>query len=299
MIVTIPGTIAAIVNQGGTFVVNYPKGFDGGSFARGVNVKLAVGSNAFFSSPEDFTVAYGASAATITYNGVSALAAGAAFILQLDTLGAKNATVDPASGMEIFDPVSLGIINLGQPPAASANAIYLSAALTAAALKGQTLTGAIVSGGVAIIAARTGRNIVAAWTGAAVLTVRGFDMYGKAITESSAAGTAFTGKKAFAKVTSIQVSADVTALTVGTGVVLGLPVYLPNTGMILKETQDGAPAVAGTIVGGLVLTTKPTATTADNRGTYAPNTAPDGTHNYSLLAALPAETFLGATQYAG
>jgi hypothetical protein len=130
--------------------------------------------------------------------------------------------------------------------------------------------------------------VVAAWTGAAVLTVRGFDIYGKAMSEASASGTSFTGKKAFAKVTSIQVSADVTALTVGTGTKLGLPMYVPNAAMILKESVDGAAATAGTVAVGLDNATKSTTTTGDIRGTYDPNAAPDGSKVYELLVATPA-----------
>src|SRR3546814_5252721 len=48
--------------------------------------------------------------------------------------------------------------------------------------------------------------------------------------------TAASGKKAFKTVTAIAVSATTTAaVTVGTGDVLGLPVYLPSSGAVLKE----------------------------------------------------------------
>src|SRR3546814_19575975 len=61
--------------------------------------------------------------------------------------------------------------------------------------------------------------------------------------------TAASGKKAFKTVTAIAVSATTTAaVTVGTGDVLGLPVYLPSSAAVLKELQDGASATAGTVV---------------------------------------------------
>jgi len=40
---------------------------------------------------------------------------------------------------------------------------------------------------------RTGRNVVAAWTGTAVMTVTGLDMYGNVVVEASASGTSLTG----------------------------------------------------------------------------------------------------------
>jgi hypothetical protein len=59
------------------------------------------------------------------------------------------------------------------------------------------------------------------------------------MTESSASGTSFTGKKAFATVTKVKVSADVTALTVGTGNVLGLPDLLPEAALVVIKRTAG------------------------------------------------------------
>ena len=189
----------------------------------------------------------------------------------------------------------LARISLGSPAAAASNNVCTSQAITAAA--GGTLNGALVSGGVATF--DVPRNVVAAWTTSAVLTVTGTDVYGNVLKESSASGTSFTGKKAFKTVTSIAVSADVTGATVGTGTVLGLPVYLPSAGLVLRELEDGATATAGTIVGGLSPATVSTATTADVRGTYAPNSSPDGVKAFDLVAALTDFSFTGNPQYAG
>jgi hypothetical protein len=87
-------------------------------------------------------------------------------------------------------------------------------------------------------------------------------------------------------------------ISVGFGNVLGIPAYLPNATFILREIADNATATAGTVVAGLSLATRPTATTADVRGTCVPNAAPDGSRDYSLLVALTDPTFLGATQFA-
>lgn len=295
-IATITGILAANVATGGTFTVSYPTGKTRGSFAYGVEHKLSV-LGKVFTCPEDITISFGASSATVTYNGSTTLQAGTRFTMQLDEPGSQNPVFHQQSGVQIYAPAVLANVNLGSPGASAANNILLSAAVTAAVGTATTLTGALVSGGVAVIDAPTGRNIVAAWTGTSVLTVRGTDMYGKAITESSASGTTFTGKKAFKTVTSIQFSADVTGCTVGTGNVLGLPFYVPNTSQVLKESQDGAAATAGTLAAGLAITTKPTATNADVRGTYTPNSAPDGSKAYMLLVAASEPVSLGATQY--
>lgn len=294
-IATVKGILAAPVATGGTFVVGYPAGKDRGSFSTGVVHKLSVLQRQF-SFPEDFTIVFGAASATITYNGATTLPAGSPYTMQFHELGTANPVFDQASAQQVYTPLVLGNLNLGSPGAASANSILLSAAVTAAVGAATALTGALVSGGVANLDARTGRNVVAAWTGAAILTVRGFDMFGKPMTESSASGISFTGKKAFKTVTSIQFNADVTACTIGTGVVLGLPAYVPNVALVLKESQDNAAAAAGTIVAGLA-GAKPTATNADIRGTYVAASAPDGSKSYALTVALADPAYLGAVQF--
>lgn len=291
MILTTKGTLAALVANAGTFTVPYPAGKKKGDLAAGVDVKLHV-QNRLLSCPDEFTIAYGATQMTVTYNGGTTLPAGSEFFLQLDEVGAGEALVHP-SGAVISRPMSLALVSLGAPAAAAANNIQTSAALTSAAGATAPTGGALVAGGVATLDAPTGRNVVAAWTGTAILTVRGFDIYGKPMMEQSASGAAFTGKKAFAKVTSIQVSADVTALTVGTGNVLGLPLYVPNAALILKECVDNAAATAGTVVVGLSNATKSTATGNDIRGTYTPNAAPDGSKVYELLVATATPNNIG------
>ena len=102
-------------------------------------------------------------------------------------------------------------------------------------------------------------------------------------------------------VTDIATSANVTALTVGTGNVLGLPAYLPSAALVTRELLDGAVnANAGTITAGLSPNTISTATTADVRGIYTPSTnLPNGDRGYSLLASLPSPAYKGNAQFAG
>lgn len=292
---TVQGNLAAAVATAGTFDVAYPTGTSAANFKLGVDhVLVAIGAT--FTAPEDITIAFGASNMTVTYNGATTLPEGARYTLQIDEQG--SASPVEVDGAVAYQPVTLGTLDLGAPGTADADGILASAAVLAATGTATVLTGALVDDDdVAVLDADTGRNVVAAWTGTAVMTVHGTDMYGNAMTESSASGTSFTGKKAFKTVTSFSVSADVTACTIGTGDVIGLPVYTPNTSMVLKESQDGAAATAGTLVAGLSRATKPTATNADVRGTYDPNAACDGSKVFTLLVAMPDPTAIGSEQY--
>ena len=119
------------------------------------------------------------------------------------------------------------------------------------------------------------------------ITITGTDEYGVAMTERKTLNgtTTVTGAKAFATVTQVAISAALAGnLTVGTATTLGLPVALQNAGQVLKEVQDGAAATAGTFA--FASTVTPTNATADVRGTYIPNSAPDGSKVYMLHVLL-------------
>ena len=131
------------------------------------------------------------------------------------------------------------------------------------------------------------RNIVITVThGSAVVAMNGIitgtGIDGKNLTEawSVTAGTTsktFTGKKAFKTVTSITETIAATAaantIIAGDGVVFGLSTMcdIPSA---VKEMAAGSLVTNGTIVAAS------TASTADPRGTYAPNSAPNGTNDY-------------------
>jgi hypothetical protein len=168
-------------------------------------------------------------------------------------------------------------VDFGAPAAAAANAISLTQALLAA-----TLTGALLNGAVGAAAIPTPRNIVAAWTGAAILTVTGTDQYGRVIRESSASGTSLAGKKAFKTVTLITTNADITGLTVGTGDVLGLPVAVGANGLIDARANNAIDA--GTFVPRDIATA--TAVTGDVRGTFDPAVALNGTNTVAVTVVI-------------
>jgi hypothetical protein len=95
----------------------------------------------------------------------------------------------------------------------------------------------------------TPRNVVGAWTNAAVITITGTDVDDNPVVEKSASGTSHTGTKAFKTVTSVTTSATVTSATIGSGVVLGLPCYVPSASYVFAELKNGVvlPRRPGTV----------------------------------------------------
>lgn len=178
----------------------------------------------------------------------------------------------PGLPVHVFNSKTYGAITL-----AVANNVALSQA-SAGVTNALTINGALATAGVATL--DVARNIVAAWTGAAIITVTGTDQYGETMTEVSASGTAFTGKKAFFKVTAVTFNAAVTAATVGTGVVIGLPYRVDANGLIKASqtnTNDAATFVPAD-------TTSPaTSATGDTRGTVTFASAPDGAKTFKVF----------------
>lgn len=157
----------------------------------------------------------------------------------------------------------------------------------AAGTTSMTLGGATTTTGVGINPHP--RNVVIVVTHASAVVamsgvITGTDIHDNVITEawSVTTGTTsktFTGKKGFKTVTSITevVVADASANSIiaGQGVVFGLssPTSVPSA---VKEMADGSLATNGTVVAASA------ASTADSRGTYAPNAAPDGAKDYTI-----------------
>ena len=279
------------VAKSGTFGVSYPTNRSAGDYTGAYAHKMyALGAD--FAAPSDFTVAFGASDITVTYKGATTIPEGSVVRLQLDRLGTDRGRSDATIPSNVT-PAPAYLIDLGSPDTADADGVCASQAGTASTA--MTINGALASGGVATF--DVPRNVVAAWTGTAVLTVTGTDVNGDVVVESSASGTSLAGKKAFKTVTSVVPSANITSATVGTGDVLGLPVFLPDDVYVLAELEDGGAAAAGTIVAGV--TSAATATTGDVRGTYDPDTAADGSTAFALLVSLPDPSGQGVPQYAG
>lgn len=288
---TIMKVLAANVAAGGTIAFDYPAGKSADDFAGGDESWISsISRNPQYQKNSHFTIAFGASAATVSLV-TGGYTKGETVFLHLDQ-GDIAQTVAAPEKMSVLTPVK---INLGAPIASDGDGAVASQACTAASGLATGINGALAASGVATF--DVPRNVVAAWTTAAVLTVTGTDYYGNVIVESSGSGTSMTGKKAFKTITGIASSVDITGLTVGTSKVLGLPAYLGDAADILSELEDEAGATAGTRAAGV--TDAATATTGDVRGTYAPNSAPDGTKVFELVALMRDPTSKGIAQYAG
>ena len=280
--------LGSAVANAGTFTVAYPTGTDEGAFAYNANHKLMVNGDEL-QVPADFTLTLGTSNITVTNASGYTWAEGSRVRLQLDRGAAGVAKPIP----DKVQPVQTVRIDLGAPDAADADGVCASQAGTAATA--MTINGALAAGGVATF--DVPRNVVAAWTNTATITVTGTDEYGVRVVETSGSGTSFAGKKAFKTVTSVVPSANITGATVGTGDVLGLPIFLRSVSQVLREMADNATPTAGTTVAGVL--TEPSATTGDVRGTYDPNSACDGQIVFSLIVATPDPGDRGLTQFGG
>jgi hypothetical protein len=304
---TVTQTLASAVATSGTFTVTYPSGTNAAWFQKGSQHRIAaLGGD--FTSPEDFGITtFGNTTCTVTWRNTVTLPAGTVVRIGLDAPGGRWLDEPPViedPGPNRVSEMHVQRVTLGAPIVADVDGVSTATPTSGA----YTLNGAAVSGGVAVF--DVPRNVTFAppagvtFTGA---TITGKDLYENTMIETvaanSGAGTVVAGIKAFKTVTAIAPTSTQTGTivtgTVGFGDVLGVPVRIPTVGVIIRELEDGATAVAGTFVGGLDQNTASTATTADVRGTYDPNSACNGTKAFELIVALSDPTFLGVPQYDG
>lgn len=301
-------TTPTAIAQNGTFTLAYPVGTNLGSFAGSrASAAYIEGLQAQVYSAEtfglnnsnvptlvapQFSLTYGASI-TFTWLGATPIPANSTIQLQLQMVGLDRP--DPYN-MQAADsaPASTMYAHFGAPLAAVTTAILATTALTVTTL--QTLATPFQMD--------IARNITYVSSGAGdttqTLTVRGFDRYGIAMTESVTLNgtTPVVGKKAFFTVNSYQASAALAGnLSLGFGVVFGIPVILERKRFAFAENVDDATVTTGTFV--VADVSVPIATTGDIRGTYAPATAPNGAHIYELLVAVPDQVGPNLPQFAG
>lgn len=291
-------TLSASVANAGAFTVAYPDNKNSGSYELGVDHSVISNKYGNFYDGAKVSFAFGATNVTITNNSGVTLEAGTEILVQMDQPGEGDAQGAGLAAPEFMSHAYTVWLNLGAPDAIVTNGIAAAQSNTGA--HALILNGALVVDGVAIL--DVPRNVIIDSGGddTAVLTITGTDLFGAVMRESLTLtnATAVAGKKAFKTVTSITSSATITnGAFVGTGDVLGLPGFVSDTGRVLKELQDGAPATAGTVVAGV--RAKATATTGDVRGTYDPNAACDGAKAFNLLVALDNPGDRGVAQFAG
>lgn len=233
--------LGSALTASGTLTLSYPTGTNPGTFANGKRHKVVTGNGDKFPMPKYATVSFGATTITLTWGSSSpTLPVGTKLYVQLDAAGKS-----PQSTAEARDPalgntaaVALKIVDWGAPLTADSDGVSASQSVSAGA--SFALDGALLS---TIVSGRmifdVPRNVVAAWTTTSILTITGKDEYGNTMVEKSASGTSHTGKKAFKEITSVSSSASITSATVGTGNILGLPVFLTGPANIVAEFENG------------------------------------------------------------
>lgn len=228
------------VATSGTLTLAYPTDTTAGDFARYGHKMWSEGHQKLYKQDDGLiSISFGASDITVTYLGSTSLPANKRVKVELNIAGTKHAPdglVRPKRA--VFAPLMR--IDLGAPDTADADGIAESQSVTVSTTPLAAMNGVYADPYAAAKAVLdVPRNVVAAWTGTAVLTVTGKDEYGDVIVEASASSTSLTGKKAFKEITSCSFSANVTSATIGTGDVLGLPVFISHVGQILGELKDG------------------------------------------------------------
>ena len=237
-------TIGSAVATSGTITFSYPANTSAGSFAA-FGHKIWVDKFQYLlESPSDITVSFGASDITVTYLAATTIPVGARARAQFNIEGADDGELQLRLEDDVVKSSALANlveVNLGSPDTADADGYIISQDLTAAGVFSISTTAAAAIAAAALAGtADVPRNVVAAWTGTAVLTITGTDDYDVTLVQSSASGTSLTGTKAFKTITDVSTSADITSLTVGTGDVLGLPAFVTSASKIISELEDGA-----------------------------------------------------------
>lgn len=232
---TITGVLAALVADAGTLVISYPSGTNRGDYLDGVDFRLVM-NQAELKAPKNFTYSLGASSITITNRTGASWPAGSSYVAELQIQGGVGPVSVDGKQIQSYRPLNVALLSLGAPALNDADGVAASQSVSAGAEF--DLDGALLSNSRMIF--DVPRNVVAAWTTASVLTITGKDQYGNTMVEVTASGTSHTGSKAFKEITSITSSASITGATVGTGVKIGLPVFLPAKHMVLGEVIDGA-----------------------------------------------------------
>jgi hypothetical protein len=307
---------SAAVASAGTIAFSFPAGTTMGHFNLNTSAhKLYVeGHNSQYNFLDDFTISFATAAATVTYNGSTPIPANTKVLLMLEMSGQNdqrqmldgaeingypgqvNSVSAAIAGGSTSQPIGVRspilIARFGSPSTISTTAVLSAATLTVTTL--QTLATRVVfdvARAVQIVAGTAGDTTQ-------VVTIRGFDMYGAAMSEAITANgtTPVFGKKAFKEVTSYQTSlAFTTTLSIGNSKIIGIPWFLPGSAYVLKEIQDGAVASAGTFVAGVSV--KQTSTSGDPRGTWTPAATLNGTIALELALITPDPTYMGGTQY--
>ena len=192
----------------------------------------------------------------------------------------------------------------GKIPTALASAVF-SNTVTATGGKTLTLNGTTVSGGIAKFSVpRTVSCFCSSNASGHSFTIAGYDFYGATMSANLTGpnNTTVETVKAFMQVTSITYNAGASIATkfkIGTGTSFGFNKRMSDAGKCLGVFGNGKPETTLTLVAAALASVVSTATTADVRGTYKPNTSPNGSIYFTsqlLVTADPMANLYGNTQ---
>lgn len=274
--------------------IPYPRGKNEGSFFSAINHNMGIDGQ-FFLCPRDFILTMRHDNIALHWHGPMDLKRGTLMNLQLEEPG-SDFYFDSKRGTTILNMVqsSLYLVNLGGPRVENANLYVRSQIIT-------------MPGNIPLSSEQpyTARNVVIHSTqdnSHCIFRLEGIDLYGRPMIEDIHGPTAESGRadgnKAFTQLNKISVKGEcVGEISVGTGSKLGLPVFLPAPGFVIRETLDGVTVIGGTIVPGE--TRYPTAFTNDTRGTYTPPRPQelDGRTAVHLLVSLPSPGNIGLPDF--
>lgn len=302
--VTVSTTASSAIATNGTFTVSAPTATLAGAIKYNAgHVMIVRGMQTVFVYGTDFSISWSGITATVTYLGTTTIPINSVISMQFELAGEDTNYPYHGKASNLLDYTrayrgSFGQVfrvDFGAPLAASTTAVLATTAVTATTAN--TLTTAYTCD------VPRALQCTSSGSDSAVITIKGYDEYGTALTESFTLSdvSVISGKKAWKTVVSYTASAAMANnLSIGILSILGLPYYLPalngtGIGSIVRECQDGALATAGTAVGGVL--TKATAATGDVRGTITPNTSPDGSKTYQVFMFVPDPTNIGVAQF--
>lgn len=284
--------LKSALKPGDTLTFPYPEGKNEASFFGAFNHNF-VENDVFYKSPVDFTVHPKAEHLELHWEGNKTLPEGGILYMRLEELGTLYYN-DPKTNVTLNHtvPSNVFMVNLRAPKEKDRNFYVAREKIASSGELTLKTTTPDVPRNVTILST--------AHDTARRFQVDGFDCYERPMTETIQGPNAGVrqGKKAFAKVTRITVD-DVCSgdIAIGIGNRLGLPVFLPAPGYVIKALVNGVEPKQGMVISGEV--GKPAATSGDRRGTYTPSPSVklNGRNAIYLLMSLPNPGNIGSPDF--
>ena len=281
------------LNPGDTLMLSYPEGKTHDRFYGSSQHTLSFDA-IFFRAPTDFSVIFHKDAIEITWQRNQTIPAQTLTTIQLDEPMSAD-YVDDKTGQRVHNMFKsqLFVVDLKRPlPTNPERYVRLTTAEAGAQFP------------ITAEPNRTMCNTVVACHADArkcTFVIHGLDLYNRPLTEHIPGVQAdiAEGNKAFQRVYHIELRGDPGgAISVGTGDKLGLPVFLPGSGFLLRYMVNGRGLTGGIIIPGY--SGPPGPDTGDVRGTFTPpeDIALDGLNHFKLMCSLFNPSHTGQLDYA-